>query len=61
MYSAMLQVMSVFLSEFPHFEEKVDMVMGASPLTNNFYIGSTSGEVHTILIYFTLYYSYHIH
>ena len=39
------EVMRVFVAEFPQLAEKIDLVMGASPLTNNFYLGSTSGEV----------------
>lgn len=39
------RIMDVFLAEFPHLSSCVDVVVGASPLTNNYYIGATSGEV----------------
>ena len=42
------EVMRVFNSEFPELVDSVDFVMGASPLTNNFYLGATSGEVSMI-------------
>lgn len=44
------QIMKVFRDEFPALSDCIDLVMGASPLTNNFYIGSTSGEVHMLSV-----------
>ncbi len=39
------RVTEVFLEEFPHLRDKIDVVLGGSPLTNNYYIGSSFGEV----------------
>jgi all-trans-retinol 13,14-reductase len=42
------RMVEVFKEEFPHLESKIDYVSTGTPLTNNFYIGSSKGEIYGI-------------